>query len=228
MEEIYLLIYRRTKEILNDFHERVSSKNKSTDIKSLIALCGIEVIEKSLTVYSNQFYYKMFGYLDYYDYINGQYQWKMYVNKTMNSRIRRYSMAHELAYFLLKEDKCEKNAFTRYYVYPFFSKNLEEQLSDIIASFLLMPLDLSMEIMKEYLDQHQDKEIDVFEWIQYLGDKMGLSNYHAAMCYQNIRYLAGILSEGGKKGMNTIGNQYEQQDFEDIFEKLEQYQELFR
>lgn len=228
IEEIYILIYKRIKEILDDFHKRVPSKDKTTDIKKLITLCGIEIIEKSLTVHSDQFCYKMFGYLAYDNYVSAQYQWKMYVNKTMSSLNRRYAMAHQLAYFLLKKDKCEKHACTRYDVYPFFSKNPEELLSDIITSFLLMPLDLIIEIMKEYLEQHQKKEMDAFGWIQYLGNKVRLSNYHTVMCYQNIRYLAEILAECSKKGTTRIGNGYDRNDFKDIFEKLEQCPELFR
>lgn len=220
VEEIYLTVYKETKRILDYFRSKIIPSSRAIDIRSLVKMLGIKIIEKPLVSSKERFYQETSGYLDCYDYKKNEFQWTIYVNNDMGDLSKRYIIAHELAHFLLKKNKEEQGVYTRYCVSPLFPKSIEEQLCDIVASFLLMPIDIVLDLMKEYLMEHTNEKINTFEWLRFLGCQMGVSDYHTVICYQNVRYLGGFLY-GCKDMYKSVG-------LGGIIEKIEECDILFR
>lgn len=227
MEEVYLVAFRNTKRILDDFRQRMLLKSRATDIRGLVEMAGIEIIEKPLASFNDRFSHETSGYLDCYDYKKDEFQWTIYVNNALGDLTKRYIIAHELAHFLIKGNKEVQEVYTRYCVSPLFPKDMEEQLCDIVASFLLMPIDSVLDLMKEYIARRNNEKIDTFEWLRFLGCQMGVSDYHTVICYQNVRYLGGFLYSS-KSRIYDEKYQYMQSDFQSIIDKIEELRELFR
>ena len=87
------------------------------------------------------------------------------VNKLLDAKTQRYAIARGIAKYLLTED--------------------------VIACFLLLPLDLTTSELKEYLGRTSSKEVDSNTWIRQLSDKSMVPVYNAAVCYQHIRQVLG-------------------------------------
>ena len=103
-----------------------------------------------------------------------------------------------LIFFLMRTSKKDELIEPKNCCNPLIPKTTEEQLCDIIASFLLMPIDSVLGVMKKFINKCEEKNrvpVDMYEWLKYLGAVMGVSDYHTILCFQNVRYLGGAIFE---------------------------------
>lgn len=221
VKELYLWAFRYAQDILDDFFQNNSYDVPEIDIRALVGTFGIEIVEMEIKLNSDVFRYGMPGYLDGYGYKGNKRLWTIYINESMGDLSKRYIIAHEFAHYLLLNQK-EQNI--KNCTNPLFPKKTEEQLCDLLASFLLMPLKTVLELMNNYIIKCQNDNsgpIDMYEWLHYLGCELRISDYHTVLCFQNIRYLGGIIWETqGCYKNEEICNEELWKNIKDNYEKL--------
>ena len=199
------------------------AEDKAINIRELAKKYNIDIVEKKFIRKNNIFEYEVQGYLDYYDFEPGNYKWTIYVNEEMGDLTKRYTIAHELGHYFLKTES------TKYCNNPLFPKTSEEQLCDLIASYLLLPIETVFVVMQEYIEKcrkrRRDISINLYDWLEYLGATMGVSLYHTIICFQNVRHLGGILYENISN--NQVNNKYKPM-IEELAPVLREYSHLFR
>lgn len=209
LEDIYLTAYTKVQAILDHFYPNGLPEDTIVDIKRIAESFNIEVTEKKLDSKKDIFYYKIMGFLDCFDYQEGNYQWTIYVNESIGDLSKRYVIAYQIANYLLKEDKSNiSEPYTKYCTHSILPKDFDEQLCDIIASFLLMPLNSVLKLINKYAKLHQDTVLDIFDWFRYLGSQLGISDYHTILFYQNIKCLVGAICNYRKENPSLSENLY--------------------
>ena len=199
MKNLYLNAYIITQGILDEVLKNHYSEVTAIDIRYLVKAFNIEIVETKMKLSTELFQYGTPGYLDNYGYKGNERLWTMYINESMGDLSKRYIIAYEFAHYLLinlsqesKDNKIE--CCTN----PLFPKKTIEQLCDLLATFLLMPLKTVLRLMDNYVKKCQEENsgpIDMYDWLHYLGCKMGVSDYHTVLCFQHVRYLGGIIHE---------------------------------
>lgn len=187
--ELCSKLYAHTREILQ---KNLGDQKDSdmVDIRKLVSKYGIEIEEKKLYTKGDVFLKQLSGYFDQY-YYGGKLNNIIYVHKELGELDKRYVIAHEFAHKLLNSGDNKIISFNCINV--LFPKEKEEFMSDIIASYLMLPLDRVLKLMDSFIEKKKDElPIHMIEWIRYLASHMKLSEYQTVLCFQNIRYLACI------------------------------------
>ena len=110
------------------------------------------------------------------------------VNKLLDAKTQRYAIARGIAKYLLRG---EESMFEGIYDTTMMPQDIDTTTEDVIACFLLLPLDLTTSELIEYLGRTSSKEVDSNTWIRQLSDKSMVPVYNAAVCYQHIRQVLG-------------------------------------
>lgn len=110
------------------------------------------------------------------------------VNKLLDAKTQRYAIARGIAKYLLRG---EESMFEGIYDTTMIPQDIDTTTEDVIACFLLLPLDLTTSELKEYLGRTSSKEVDSNTWIRQFSDKSMVPGYNAAVCYQHIRQILG-------------------------------------
>ena len=110
------------------------------------------------------------------------------VNKLLDAKTQRYAIARGIAKYLLRG---EESMFEGIYDTTMIPQDIDTTTEDVIACFLLLPLDLTTSELKEYLGRTSSKEVDSNTWIRQLSDKSMVPVYNAAVGYQHIRQILG-------------------------------------
>lgn len=110
------------------------------------------------------------------------------VNKLLDAKTQRYAIVRGIAKYLLRG---EESMFEGIYDTTMIPQDIDTTTEDVIACFLLLPLDLTTSELKEYLGRTSSKEVDSNTWIRQLSDKSMVPVYNAAVCYQHIRQVLG-------------------------------------
>lgn len=110
------------------------------------------------------------------------------VNKLLDAKTQRYAIARGIAKYLLRG---EESMFEGIYDTTMIPQDIDTTTEDVIACFLLLPLDLTTSELKEYLGRTSSKEIDSNTWIRQFSDKSMVPVYNAAVGYQHIRQILG-------------------------------------
>ena len=219
LSEVYMEAFYFTQDLLNAFD---MLEDDVVNIRALVEKCNVELIEQKIIRTNNVFQYGVQGYLDCFNYKPKEYKWTIYINEEMGDLTKRYTIAHELAHYFLKSNA------VKYCRNPLFPKTSEEQLCDIIASFLLMPIKTVFRVMDEYIEkckQRGEIPIVLYDWLEYLSATVKVSHYHTVTCFQNVRYLGGILFE-------VIDKSQVKPKYKNVVEKMEtilrEHEHLFR
>ena len=85
----------------------------------------------------------------------------------------------------------EESMFEGIYDTTMIPQDIDTTTEDVIACFLLLPLDLTTSELKEYLGRTSSKEVDSNTWIRQFSDKSMVPVYNAAIGYQHIRQILG-------------------------------------
>lgn len=110
------------------------------------------------------------------------------VNKLLDAKTQRYAIARGIAKYLLRG---EESMFEGIYDTTMIPPDIDTTTEDVIACFLLLPLDLTTSELKEYLGRTSSKEVDSNTWIRQFSDKSMVPVYNAAVGYQHIRQILG-------------------------------------
>ena len=110
------------------------------------------------------------------------------VNKLLDAKTQRYAIARGIAKYLLRG---EESMFEGIYDTTMITQDIDTTTEDVIACFLLLPLDLTTSELKEYLGRTSSKEVDSNTWIRQFSDKSMVPVYNAAIGYQHIRQILG-------------------------------------
>ena len=110
------------------------------------------------------------------------------VNKLLDAKTQRYAIARGIAKYLLRG---EESMFEGIYDTTMIPQDIDTTTEDVIACFLLPPLDLTTSELKEYLGRTSSKEVDSNTWIRQFSDKSMVPVYNAAIGYQHIRQILG-------------------------------------
>lgn len=132
------------------------------------------------------------------------------VNKLLDAKTQRYAIARGIAKYLLRG---EESMFEGIYDTTMIPQDIDTTTEDVIACFLLLPLDLTTSELKEYLGRTSSKEVDSNTWIRQFSNKSMVPVYNAAVGYQHIRQILGYerQKEFESKGfdINRIENIHE-------------------
>lgn len=110
------------------------------------------------------------------------------VNKLLDAKTQRYAIARGIAKYLLRG---EESMFEGIYDTTMIPQDIDTTTEDVIACFLLLPLDLTTSELKEYLGRTSSKEVDSNTWIRQFSDKSMVPVYNTAVGYQHIRQILG-------------------------------------
>lgn len=195
MESVYLEIYMMTKAIHRQvLPEGLVLEKNHVNIREIANYFHISVIDSELNSEQDTFINEISGYLDVYDYEQENYKCCIYVNRNIGELSKRYVIAHELSHYFW--GKIRKNHDLMFCVNPFFPRTGEEQICDIMSSFFLMPITTILEVLGKYIVQKKKDgkiPVDEYDWMRYLSYEMKISEFHVTTCYQNVRYLGGLL-----------------------------------
>lgn len=203
-EELYLNIYRISQEILKDVFDDQRSKDAMVDIRAVAEHFHISIVDSEMYSNRNFFLNEVNGFLDLRNYGQEESQGTIFVNENLGELSKRYVIAHELAHYILGMN-CDDSR-TRNCVTMLFPEKIEEQLCDMMASFLLMPLESALFLVKDYIDTKREEgesPVSSKECMHYLGYKLKLSDYHVSLCYQNVKYLGAIIYERHSQGLQS-------------------------
>lgn len=106
------------------------------------------------------------------------------VDKEVSDKTRNYAMAHAVGRYLLSGGA---SIFESTYAIPLIPQNIDEIIADVVALFLLMPVELFQKEFKIYLESKAGRPLDVDEWLDYLGNKCKLSRFNLSIGYQQLK-----------------------------------------
>lgn len=218
IKDLYIGLYEQTNKILNEKLNYFSHEKAAVDIYGLAEQYNIKIIEKNLESPRDLFSQEVVGYLDSY---HGK---TIYINEDVSDYTKRYGVAHEIGHYLVRES--QEGVFSCYFATPRLFKTVEEQVCDLIASFLLMPISTVLDLMEVYIKQSQQMEnerITTYSWLGYLGAKLHMADYYTSLCFQNIKYLGAFLYEEALE-MEKKGTLKE----DSIYGKIKRMEWLFR
>lgn len=221
MQKVYLEIYNISNTYLRNYYDDLE-KYCTIDIRAVVKKHNIDIIEREM--HSSDFFFinQVDGYLDRMKKENNI-QYIIYVNENLNETSKRYVIAHEFSHYILEKQKKpiykpKKGTKTQYCLNVLFSKNIEENICDIMTAFLLMPIDCVLPLMNKFVNSKKnDYPISMNDWLQSLSYCMQISSYHVNLCFQHIRYLVAFIYDKEDKGIND----------ENLIKNIKEYENLF-
>ncbi len=197
---MYLKLFDISAEILSKTEKVHYQSKMTTDIRQIVKEHGIEIVEKEGIAKSSYFFNEIAGYLDHYGIITN---YTIFLEDNQDELSKRYVLAYEFAHYLLYNPK---SGGTKFCTNMLFFTSQENQLCDILAAFLMMPIESVLRAMESYTQEKKNSSqrlIYTNEWLRYLAYQFKLSDYHTTLCYQHIQYLGAILYHDVEK-QNTI------------------------
>lgn len=197
IKKLYIELYNQTTQILHEKLNYFTPGSNAVDIYELARVYGIKIIEKNLESPRDYFSQEVVGYLDSY------FGKTIYINEEVGDYTKRYGVAHEIGHYLVRREEIENDkVLACYFTTPLFLKTSEEQVCDLIASFLLMPISTVLDLMEAYIKeskQLENERITTYSWLGYLGQKLHIADYYTSLCFQNIKYLGAFLYENAQE-----------------------------
>lgn len=225
-DNIYWIIYSTVQRIVRQYREEKDDQEVAINIEKFAEFLNIKIAERMIAGRNKLFKDEVAGFIDHFDYPMGNNQCMIYVNENLGELSKRYVIAHEISHYILNNGE-QKNK-VEYCRMVMLSKNNKERICDIMASFIIMPIESVMKLMFDFCNDKRQKghiPIDADEWLHFLGYSFKLSNYHTVLCYQDIRNLAGVLWLMGFMDEDDKEHRFED---EEINHNLKEYQNLFR
>lgn len=120
--------------------------------------------------------------------ISGEKEVTIYADKYIPISSKRYAIANEIAQYILHID--DKKIYENYFVMPMCPVKIDELITDIFSIFLLIPTRNFLNEFYVYVKYRSDEQkipISTEEWIKYLAERAGVSEYYVAYGYQYLR-----------------------------------------
>ena len=150
-----------------------------------------------------------------------------YADKYIPVSSKRYAIVNEMVQYILHKD--ETKIYENYFVMPMCPVKIDELITDIFSIFLLIPMKNFVDEFCKYVDYRSAEQkipISTEEWIKYLAERAGVSEYYVAYGYQYLRSCAYWIYQAwtgdseitteikmSKKEMNEIRNWISEEEF---------------
>lgn len=196
-KSLYIYMYLLSQEIRKEYYNVVADNDESNhrafNIRNLASAFDVEIIVEEL---KNPYIWKvsMESYFDQF------YTRRIYVNKDIGDYSKRAAIAISLSSFIINYivySDTEKVYSLTYsnFVIP---KNPHLQMATILAAFIMMPIDLVIDVFEEYLiDENNDgfKPIfpNYFRFFGYFPDSFKIADVYATIFFNHIHFLGNIL-----------------------------------
>ena len=177
---VYSELYNIAHHILDEKLQYFTQTQYTVDVYKLALSYDIKIYEKYIQSPIDK-PAEVFGYLNTY---SGK---AIYLNTSTGPLEKRYTIVYSLAYYLFQENNSTNSI--HYFINPVLSADFKEQLYNIFASFLIMPPTSVIKLMAQYTLKPADSKITYNSWLNYLGNTLGLSIYHTATSFENVRTL---------------------------------------
>ena len=186
-------LYNNAKEILQSyFKDEVSFP---VDVKAVAERLGIKISCIPMADLSNENIRRVNSKIMQMSIFENPFRNKREVELNVDSGIplasKRFAIAYGIAEYILHPD--EMDLFITYEVMPLCPKNESVLSAEILALFLIMPADIVMAELQEYLKEREVQDsfpVSSEEWIKYLSERAGVTEYHAILGYQYARELS--------------------------------------
>ena len=127
------------------------------------------------------------------------------VDKHIPISSKRYATIYEIAQYILHKD--EARIYENYCVVPMCPTKIDKLITDIFSIFLLIPMRNFLNELCEYIEYRNSEQkipIGTEEWIRYLAERAGISEYYAAYGYQYLRGCAYWIYQAWTVDNDTI------------------------
>lgn len=165
------------------------------DIRKVAEVLGIQIEEVNINEFSNEnvkrLNHKIAQLSVQKNYFTGEREAIIYADKFVPLSSKRYAIANEIVQYILHER--EEEIYESYFVMPMCPVKIDELVTEIFAIFLLIPLRCFLNEFYEYVtyrNAEQKIPISTEEWIKYLSERAGVSEYYVAYGYQYLRSAA--------------------------------------
>lgn len=159
----------------------------------------------------------------------------IYTDKYVPTASKRYAITNEIAQYIFHRE--DEKIYKNYFVMPMCPTKSDALVTEIFSIFLLIPMKNFLQEFCEYVEYRindQNIPISTEEWIKYLSEKAGVSEYYVAYGYQYLRsvaywiYQAWNLKDNPEKLMEINMSEKEQQEIcdwisEEKFLKLKEW-----
>lgn len=201
-------LYNNAKEILQScFKDKVSFP---IDVKAVAERLGIRISCIPMAGLSNENIRRVNSKIMQMSIFKNPFSGKREVELNVDSGIplasKRFAIAYGIAEYILHPD--EKDLFITYEVMPLCPKNESVLSAEILALFLLMPADIVLTELQEYLKERAELQerltkreaqnflpVSTEKWVKYLSERAGVTEYHAILGYQYARELSCYISK---------------------------------
>lgn len=180
IQTIYSELYNIAHHILDEKLQYFSQTQYAVDVYKLASSYDIKIYEKYIPAPPDK-PAEIFGYLNTY---SGK---AIYLNTNTGPLTKRYTIVYSLAYYLFQRNN--NTDFIHYFINPILPADFKEQFYHIFTSFLIMPPTSVIKLMSQYTLKQADSKITYNSWLNYLGNTLGLSIYHTATSFENVRTL---------------------------------------
>lgn len=109
---------------------------------------------------------------------------KIEYDKKVGFKTQRYAIAHAIARYLIKDNQ---NISEISYAIPLIPTSLDEIRADMIALFMLLPMETFKEEFSNYLENCTKHPIDVDNWLFHLSDVSQVSFFNLSIGYQQLK-----------------------------------------
>lgn len=206
ISEIYLDIAEKAEKFIKKIYKD-EEINLPIDLNLIAEDLGIRIVQENLNINGGKSLSRILGRLE----CENSQTW-IKVEATVSYKTQRYAIAHSIARYLLREDESWDESS---YAIPLIPQSLEEIMGDVLALFLLLPMETFKKEFSKYLEARKEYPMDVDLWLQYLSDKSQISLFNLSIGYQQLKQ---VLCLQRQKEFEAKG--YDINKMESTYEKI--------
>ena len=165
------------------------------DIRKVAEKLGIRIEEVNINDFSNEnvkrLNHKIAQLSVQENIFTGKKEAVIYADKYIPPSSKRYGITNEIVQYIFHKE--EKKIYENYFVMPMCPDKEDELITEIFSIFLLIPMKSFLNEFYEYVKYRIDEQeipISTEEWIKYLAERAGVSEYYVAYGYQYLRSIA--------------------------------------
>lgn len=179
--EAYLNVAVAAEEVVKDTYKEAGIGRPSfpVDIELIAKWHGFDVRRENLNMTGEKRYNHILGRI-----LTKDNQITIMVENSVSYKTQRYAIAHAIGRWIISS---EYKIFESSYAIPLIPQGLEEITADVVALFLLLPLEVFQKEFTEYLENCKTYPLDVDEWLLYLSNKSQISLFNLSIGYQQLK-----------------------------------------
>lgn len=178
--KLYDKIAKNSEDLIRESYENFGKKvSFPIDINIVAEYLNIEILKDNLNLDGSTNYNRKLAII-----VAKQDEGRIVVDSSVGYKTRRYAVANGIGRYLLNR---ARGFFKSSYAIPLIPQSLEEIAADSIALFLLMPPTTFKEEFLRYLNECENRPLDVDKWLQYLSDRCQITPFNLAIGYQQMK-----------------------------------------